>query len=95
MFGDSIYIKSYLRWVGWKSASRGDRLNFGSEQARTIRSVLVGANTVASDALRLGNLTMSSALSGLERAASARAISSDGSTCRQARTGDNVLFATR
>ena len=62
MFGDSVFIEPYLRWVGWK-LGLGDQTgsNFGSEQGQDIPFLCsVGGNTVASDSLWLGNLTMSS-----------------------------------
>ncbi|RBP12254.1 non-ribosomal peptide synthetase-like protein [Roseiarcus fermentans] len=99
MFGDSVYIEPYLRWIGWK-IGRGDNTgsNFGSEQGQDYPFLCsVGGNTVASDDLWLGNLTMSSRAFRL-------------GTCRigennflgtmvyvppGARTGDNVMFATK
>ena len=62
MFGDSVFIEPYLRLVGWK-LGLGDQTgsNFGSEQGQDNPFLCsVGANTVASDSLWLGNLTMSS-----------------------------------
>ena len=78
MFGNSIFIEPYLRWVGWK-LGLGDETgsNFGSEQGQDNPFLCsVGANTVASDSLWLGNLTMSSRAFRLGPAGSARTISS-------------------
>jgi len=60
-FGDSAFIEPYLRWVGW-TLGQGEQTgsNFGSEQAQDNPFLCsVGAHTVASDGLRLGNVTMS------------------------------------
>jgi non-ribosomal peptide synthetase-like protein len=99
MFGDSVYIKLYLRWVGWK-IGHGEETgsNFGAEQGQDNPFLCsVGANTVASDALWLGNLTMSSRAF---RLGSCRIGESNFLGTRifvppGARTGDNVMFATK
>ncbi len=99
MFGDSIYIKSYLRWVGWKiGVGEETGSNFGSEQGQDNPFLCsVGANTVASDALRLGNLTMSSRAFrlGACRIGESNFLGTRIYVPPGARTGDNVLFATK
>ncbi|MBV9290169.1 MAG: peptide synthetase, partial [Hyphomicrobiales bacterium] len=99
LFGDSAFIESYLRWVGWK-LGLGDRTgsNFGSEQGQDNPFLCsVGANTVASDALRLGNLTMSSRAFklGACRVGARNFLGTMVYIPPGARTGDNVLIATK
>jgi non-ribosomal peptide synthetase-like protein len=99
MFGDSIFIEPYLRWVGWKlglGVETGS--NFGSEQGQDNPFLCsVGANTVASDSLWLGNLTMSSRAFRLGQCR----IGADNFLGTMiyvppgVRTGDNVMFATK
>ncbi len=99
MFGDSIYIKSYLRWVGWTiGVGEETGSNFGSEQGQDNPFLCsVGANTVASDALQLGNLTMSSRAFRLGRCriGESNFLGTRIYVPPGARTGDNVLFATK
>lgn len=62
LFGDSIFIERYLRFVGWR-LGKGDSTgsNFGAEQMQDNPFLCeVGAETVASDGLILGNLSISS-----------------------------------
>jgi non-ribosomal peptide synthetase-like protein len=99
MFGDSVLIESYLRWVGWK-LGLGDRTgsNFGSEQGQDNPFLCsVGANTVASDALWLGNVTMSSRAYrlGACRIGARNFLGTMVYVPPGARTGDNVLLATK
>src|SRR5208283_2143473 len=99
MFGDSVFIEPYLRWVGWK-LDRGVETgsNFGSEQGQDNPFLCsVGANTVASDSLWLGNLTMSSRAFRLGqcRIGENNFLGTMIYVPPGARTGDNVLFATK
>src|SRR5208282_1641823 len=99
MFGDSVFIEPYLRWVGWK-LGRGDQTgsNFGSEQGQDNPFLCsVGANTVASDSLWLGNLAMSSHAFRLGqcRIGENNFLGTAVYVPPGARTGDNVLFATK
>ena len=60
LFGDSVFIDSYLRFVGWRLAA-GDPTgsNFGCSQRQDNPFLCsVGAGTVASDGLFLGNVVM-------------------------------------
>jgi non-ribosomal peptide synthetase-like protein len=99
MFGDSVYIEPYLRWVGWK-LGLGDQTgsNFGSEQGQDNPFLCsIGANTVASDSLWLGNLTMSSRAFRLGqcRIGENNFLGTMIYVPPGARTGDNVMFATK
>jgi len=99
MFGDSVFIEPYLRWVGWK-LDRGVETgsNFGSEQGQDNPFLCsVGANTVASDSLWLGNLTMSSRAFRLGqcRIGENNFLGTVIYVPPGARTGDNVMFATK
>ena len=99
MFGDSVYIEPYLRWVGWK-LGLGDQTgsNFGSEQGQDNPFLCsVGAHTVASDSLWLGNLTMSSRAFRLGqcRIGENNFLGTMIYVPPNARTGDNVMFATK
>ena len=62
VFGDSVFIERYLRALGWKLAKGTETgSNFGSDQSHDNPGfVEIGANTVASDGLRMGNVSMSS-----------------------------------
>jgi non-ribosomal peptide synthetase-like protein len=99
MFGDSVFIEPYLRWVGWRLGV-GDQTgsNFGSEQGQDNPFLCsVGANTVASDSLWLGNLTMSSHAFRLGqcRIGERNFLGTMVYVPPGARTGDNVLFGTK
>ncbi len=87
------------RFVGWK-LGLGDETgsNFGSEQGQHNSFLCsVGANTVASDALFLGNVTMSSHAFrlGACRIGERNFLGTSVYVPPGARTGDNVLFATK
>ena len=99
MFGDSVFIEPYLRWVGWKLGV-GDQTgsNFGSEQGQDNPYLCsVGGNTVASDSLWLGNLTMSSQAFklGACRIGERNFLGTMVYVPPGARIGDNVLLATK
>ena len=99
MFGDSVFIEPYLRFIGWKLGF-GDRTgsNFGSEQGQDNPLLcLVGANTVASDGLYLGNVTMSAHAFrlGICRVGENNFLGTSVYVPPGARTGDNVLFGSK
>ncbi len=99
MFGDSVFIEPYLRFVGWK-LGLGDQTgsNFGSEQGQDNPFLCsVGANTVASDSLWLGNLTLSSHAFRLGhcRVGENNFLGTSVYVPPGVRTGANVLFATK
>ena len=99
LFGDSVYIEPYLRALGWKvrkGAETGS--NFGSDQSQDNPGfVEIGANTVASDGLRMGNIAMSS--HGFRLATSR--VGADSFLGAMvfvpagARTGQNVLYGSK
>ena len=100
MFGDSIFIEPYLRWVGWKLGLGGDQTgsNFGSEQGQDNPFLCsIGAGTVASDSLWLGNVTMSSRAFRLGqcRVGENNFLGTMIYVPPGAKTGDNVMFATK
>ena len=87
------------RFVGWK-LGLGDETgsNFGSEQGQHNPFLCsVGANTVASDSLFLGNVTMSSHAFrlGACRLGERNFLGTSVYVPPGVRTGDNVLFATK
>jgi non-ribosomal peptide synthetase-like protein len=99
LFGDSVFIEPYLRFVGWK-LGLGDQTgsNFGSEQGQDNPFLCsVGANAVASDSLWLGSLAMSSHAFrlGACRIGENNFLGTAVYVPPGARTGDNVLFATK
>jgi len=99
MFGDSIFIERYLRLVGW-ALGRGDSTgsNFGSEQGQDNPFLCsVGADTVASDTLWLGNLTMSAHgfRLGACRIGERNFLGTSVHVPPGVRTGENVLFGTK
>jgi non-ribosomal peptide synthetase-like protein len=99
MFGDSVFIEPYLRFVGWKLGV-GDQTgsNFGSDQGQDNPFLCsVGANTVASDGLWLGNLTMSSHAFrlGACRIGERNFLGTSVYVPPGARTGENVLFGSK
>ena len=99
MFGDSVFIERYLRALGWKLADGAETgSNFGSDQAHDNPQMCeIGANTVASDGLRMGNLEMSSHGFRLGRAR----VGADSFLGAMiyvptgARTGANVLYGSK
>ncbi len=62
LFGDSVFIEPYLRFVGWRLAGGGlGGSTFGCEQSHDNPFLCaIGPGAIASDGLRLGSLTMSS-----------------------------------
>ena len=99
LFGDSIFIERYLRFVGWKLGD-GDvpGSNFGCEQTHDNPFLVsIGEGTVASDGLILGNYQMSNHSFRLSacRVGKHNFFGTDVYVPPGARTGDNVMFATK
>jgi len=99
MFGDSIFIERYLRFVGWTlGLGHSTGSNFGSEQGQDNPLLCsVGADTVASDTLWLGNLTMSAHgfRLGVCRIGERNFLGTSVFVPPGVRTGENVLLATK
>jgi non-ribosomal peptide synthetase-like protein len=99
MFGDSIFIERYLRALGWKLAAGVETgSNFGSDQGHDNPLMCeIGANTVASDGLRMGNLTMSSHgfRLGASRVGADSFLGASVYVPPGARTGANVLYGSK
>jgi non-ribosomal peptide synthetase-like protein len=99
MFGDSALIKSYLRWVGW-TLGGGEETgsNFGSWQGQDNPMLSsVGHDTVASDGLLLGNLSMSSRAFRVDqvRVGDSNFLGTAIYVPAASRAGDNVMFASK
>jgi non-ribosomal peptide synthetase-like protein len=99
LFGDSVFIEPYLRFVGWRVGG-GDLpgSNFGCEQSQDNPFLCaIGRGTVASDGLRLGNVTMSSHGFKLDRCrvGARNFIGTDVYVPPGSRAGDNCLLATK
>jgi non-ribosomal peptide synthetase-like protein len=99
LFGDSIFIERYLRFVGWRLGD-GDvpGSNFGCEQAHDNPFLCsVGEGTVASDGLILGSYLMSSHAFRLSacRVGKHNFFGTDVYLPPGARCGDNVMFASK
>ena len=99
LFGDSVLIDKYLRFSGVKLA-RGDATgsNFGTEQAfENPFFCEIGANTVASDGLNMGNVLFSSHAFriGTARVGANSFMGTDVFIPPGARLGDNVLMGTK
>jgi non-ribosomal peptide synthetase-like protein len=99
LFGDSVYIDSYLRFVGWRlAAGEPTGSNFGCSQRQDDPFLCsVGAGTVASDGLFLGSLTMSSRAFKLGecRVGGRNFLGTDVYVPPAARIGENCLLATK
>ncbi len=99
LFGDSIFIEKYLRFSGVKlapSASTGS--NFGTEQSfENPFFCEIGANTVASDGLIMGNVQVSSHAFriGTARVGANSFMGTDVFVPPGARLGDNVMMGTK
>ena len=99
LFGDSVFIEPYLRFVGWRLGG-GDLpgSNFGCEQGQDNPFLCtIGRGTMASDGLRLGNFTMSSHSFKLGecRVGARNFLGTDVYVPPGARTGENCLLATK
>jgi non-ribosomal peptide synthetase-like protein len=99
LFGDSVFIEPYLRFVGWRlGSSEGAGSSFGASQRQNNPFLCtVGAGTIASDGLMLGNITMSSHAFRLDacRVGARNFLGTDVYVPPGARTGDNCLLATK
>jgi len=99
LFGDSVFIEPYLRFVGWRLArAEQSSSNFGSNQAQDNPFLcLVGAGTAASDGLFLGNMRTSSSAFRLDecRLGARSFVGTDVYVPPGARIGDNCLLATK
>ena len=99
LFGDSVFIEPYLRFVGW-TLGRGEETgsNFGAAQSQDNPFLChVGGGTVASDGLMLGNFTMSSHSFKLGecRVGARNFLGTNVYVAPNARIGDNCLLATK
>ena len=99
LFGDSVFIDSYLRFVGWRlAAGEPTGSNFGCSQRQDDPFLCtVGAGTVASDGLALGNVVMSSRAFKLGecRVGGRNFLGTDVYVPPGARVGENCLLATK
>ncbi len=99
LFGDSVFIDKYLRLAGVKLApapSTGS--NFGTEQSfENPFFCALGAGTVASDGLTMGNVTFSSHAFriGAARVGANSFLGTDVYVPPGARLGDNCLIGTK
>ena len=99
LLGDSVFIDAFLRLVGVKLArSAASGSNFGTEQAfETPFFCSIGAGTVASDGLVMGNVTMSSHAFkiGVSRVGANNFLGTDVFVPPGARIGDNCMLGTK
>ncbi len=99
LFGDSVFIEPYLRFVGLKLAPNSTTgSNFGSDQRHDNPFLCsIGAGVVASDGLNLGNIAMSSEAFRLGecRIGANSFLGTDVYVPPAARVGENCLFATK
>ena len=99
LFGDSIFIERYLRFIGWKVGA-GDvpGSNFGCEQGHANPFlVTIGEGTVSSDGLILGNYQMSNHAFRLSecRVGKHTFFGTDVYVPAGSRAGDNVMYGTK
>ncbi|MGO9742077.1 MAG: Pls/PosA family non-ribosomal peptide synthetase [Roseiarcus sp.] len=99
LFGDSIFIERYLGFIGWR-LGEGDMpgSNFGADQAHDNPFLCsIGAGTVASDGLFLGNYQMSSRAFRVSpcRVGKHNFFGTDVYVPPGARAGDNVMYASK
>ncbi len=99
LFGDSIFIDKYLKLAGVKLApSPSTGSNFGTEQSfENPFFCALGAGTVASDGLTMGNVTFSSHAFriGAARVGANSFLGTDIYVPPGARLGDNCLIGTK
>ncbi len=99
LFGDSVYIEPYLRFVGWRLGGGGlAGSNFGCDQSHDNPFLCtIGRGTIASDGLRLGSTTMSSRSFKLDpcRVGARNFLGTDVYVPPGSRVGDNCLLATK
>ncbi|MGO9421628.1 Pls/PosA family non-ribosomal peptide synthetase, partial [Roseiarcus sp.] len=99
LFGDSVFIDSYLRFIGWRlAAGEPTGSNFGCSQRQDNPFLCtVGEETVASDGLALGNVVISSRAFRLGecRVGGRNFLGTDVYVPPGARIGENCLLATK
>ena len=99
LFGDSVFIEKYLRLSGVKlAASRATGSNFGTEQTFEFPFLCVlGAGSVASDGLTMGNVVFNSHSFriGAARVGADSFLGTDVYVPPGARLGDNCLLGTK
>ncbi len=99
LFGDSVFIERYLRFVGWRiGATDRNGSNFGTSQRHDNPFLCnVGPGTVASDGLAVGNKIMSSRAFKLGQATIGghNFIGTDVYVPLGARIGDNCMLGTK
>ena len=99
LFGDSVFIGRYLRWVGWRIRGRRETgSNFGSNQKQDNPFLCtVGAGTLASDGLYFVNVSLSSGAFRLGecRVGADNYLGNDIQFLAGSRVGDNCLIATK
>jgi len=99
LFGDSVFIEPYLRFVGMrlaKTPSTGS--NFGSDQRHDNPFLCsIGEGVAASDGLSLGNVSMSSRAFRLDACRIGRSsfLGTDVYVPPGARIGENCMLATK
>jgi non-ribosomal peptide synthetase-like protein len=99
LFGDSVFIEPYLRFVGWRLGGGGlGGSTFGCEQSQDNPFLCtIGPGTIASDGLRLGSVTMSSDSFKLGecRVGARNFLGTDVYVPPGSRVGENCLLATK
>ena len=99
LFGDSVFIEPYLRFVGWRLGGGGlGGSTFGCEQSQDNPFLCaIGPGAIASDGLRLGSLTMSSRSFKLGecRVGARNFLGTDVYVPPGSRVGENCLLATK
>ncbi len=99
LFGDSVFIGPYLRWVGWRILGRHETgSNFGTNQKQDNPFLCtVGAGTIASDGLQMMNVSLSSGAFRLGecRVGANSYLGNDVYFLPGSRVGDNCLIATK
>ena len=99
LFGDSVFIGRYLRWVGWHISGRRETgSNFGSNQRQDNPFLCtVGAGTIASDGLNFVNVSLASGAFRLGecRIGANNYLGNDIHFLAGSRVGDNCLIATK
>ena len=99
LFGDSVFIGRYLRWVGWRIRGRRETgSNFGSNQKQDNPFLCtVGAGTLASDGLYFVNVSLASGAFRLGecRVGADNYLGNDIQFMAGSRVGDNCLIATK
>ena len=99
LFGDSVAIERYLRFVGWRIAKGGSAgSNFGTTQTHENPFLCaIGRGTIASDGLHMLNVTRSSHAFRLDecRIGADNFLGTEVYVPPGVRTGDNCLFGTK